>query len=243
MALIPAHASNLWYMRFYFAEMNVTAKVGDRRFDILLGSGSRVVALGNRVGLLGGGGRGGAGAAGTAAGAVAGAAAGAGGAAAGAAGAAGGAGGAANSAAEAAVGASSGAAAAAAAASTDFDILSHVPPRTALIVPLLFNFSRFSLGRSEDLEVGVRTAANSTLPAVLSAVELFEVVPVSLEKEEEEGEEGEEGGEEGEEGGEEVNVVQVVIVVGSVLVLLLVILSAWWCLRGNHKFKRLEDEA
>ncbi|CAI5511473.1 unnamed protein product [Closterium sp. Naga37s-1] len=170
MALIPAHASNLWYMRFYFAEMNLTAKVGDRRFDILLGSGSRVVALGNRIGLLGG--RGGSGS-------------GSGGAGVGAAG-----GGAANSAAEAALGSSSSAAAAAAAeASSDFDILSHVPPRTALIVPLLFNFSRFSHGRSEDLEVGVRTAANSTLPAVLSAVELFEVVPVSLEKEEEEGEE------------------------------------------------------
>ena len=61
--------------------------------------------------------------------------------------------------------------------SNGFDILSKVPPRTALVVPVFFNFSSFSSNFGQDLEVGVRSMPGMRLPAILQAVELFEVIP------------------------------------------------------------------
>lgn len=58
-----------------------------------------------------------------------------------------------------------------------FDILSKVPALTALVVPVFFNYSQYASNYGEDLEVGVRTVAGSRLPAVISGVELFEVIP------------------------------------------------------------------
>eukprot|EP00475_Leptophrys_vorax_P038465 TRINITY_DN6793_c0_g1_i3.p2 TRINITY_DN6793_c0_g1~~TRINITY_DN6793_c0_g1_i3.p2 ORF type:complete len:448 (-),score=0.97 TRINITY_DN6793_c0_g1_i3:159-1502(-) len=109
MTVLPVDKSNMWYIRFYFAELDATAKPGDRMFEILLGSGSVVKSIGNQAG--------------------------------------------------------------------GFDILAKVPPLTALVVPVFFNYSQYASNYGEDLEVGVRTLKGSRLPALISGVELFEVIP------------------------------------------------------------------
>ncbi|CAI5458971.1 unnamed protein product [Closterium sp. Yama58-4] len=109
MTVLPVDRSNMWYIRFYFVELDPSAQPGDRVFEILLGSGNIVKSIGNQAG--------------------------------------------------------------------GFDIRAKVAPLTALVVPVFFNYSQYSSNYGEDLEVGVRTVGGSRLPAVISGVELFEVVP------------------------------------------------------------------
>ncbi|CAI7728355.1 unnamed protein product [Closterium sp. NIES-53] len=109
MTVLPVDKNNMWYIRFYFVELDPSAQPGDRVFEILLGSGNVVKSIGNQAG--------------------------------------------------------------------GFDIRAKVAPLTALVVPVFFNYSQYSSNYGEDLEVGVRTVGGSRLPAVISGVELFEVVP------------------------------------------------------------------
>lgn len=48
MTLLPIEASDIWLLQYYFAEIDPSAKVGDRVFDILLGSQSAFKVIGDK---------------------------------------------------------------------------------------------------------------------------------------------------------------------------------------------------